>query len=81
MRKHNRCQRLRLARNIGALLIASSLLSGCNLIKKPLNDLPMKRSKAHACKTAPVLMTNLNAHSHPRRYRLPNGPACLMRMN
>ena len=61
---------------MGAMIIGSSLLSGCAGMMHRLGYIPIQPSHPKACATAPVLITNLKENAHQRQYQLPDGHAC-----
>ncbi len=61
---------------LGTLFIIISSLSGCANMMTSLGYTRIPTTTANACNRASMLITNLNADPHDRRYVLPDGRAC-----
>ncbi len=62
---------------MGAMMIGTSLLTGCANMMHRLGHMPIQPLHSKACLTAPVLITNLKKDDHQRQYQLPDGHTCL----
>jgi hypothetical protein len=76
MKRMNTNSFIKCAGLLAALLVASSLLSGCAGMMNRLGYTPIQASVTQACEASHVLLTNLNENAHRRSYMLPNGRAC-----